>query len=74
MFISKIWPVGKERFGWKTRFLVTIAILVIFILLFSILFLITREEIGILLVGLVVLLIMVLVPFAAFSMDVAYGP
>ncbi|MBN2042529.1 MAG: hypothetical protein JW754_01865 [Candidatus Aenigmarchaeota archaeon] len=70
---TNIWPMGR-RFGWRTRMAVTFSILVIFILLMAILFLVTQEEIGILLVGLVVLLIIVLVPLAAFSMDAVYQP
>ncbi len=70
---TNIWPMGM-KFGWRTRMMVTFSILIIFILLLAILFLVTQQEIGILLAGLVILLIIILVPLAAFSMDAVYQP
>jgi uncharacterized Tic20 family protein len=64
----------KQRFGWKTRFSVTIAFLIAFVILLLMIFFLAKEEVGILLIGLVLLLIIILIPLAGFTMDVVYKP
>jgi ABC-type multidrug transport system permease subunit len=74
MHVKEFSILPKKYFGWRTRFLVTFSIIAVLIITLCMLFLLAREELGILLIGLLVLLILFFLPLAAFSMDAAYGP
>jgi hypothetical protein len=74
MQVNEFSILPKKHFGWRTRFLVTFSIIAVLIITLCMLFLSATEELGIILIGLLILLILFFLPLAAFSMDVAYGP
>jgi 4-hydroxybenzoate polyprenyltransferase len=64
--------VHETKRSWKLRLLVMIAVLAIFlVLLFFLSYLIDRQG-SIFLIGLVVLLILIMIPVAIFSLDMVF--